>query len=96
MSDPTTPNAAPIGAAPTGAAPIDEALSGLGELAACDLALAKRFAGRIQACDEAQDDKAMALAGCYQRMARSYRQTLIVQARLRRELKAEARDDEVQ
>jgi hypothetical protein len=80
-------------APPIDAAPIDEALSGLSELAACDLRLAKRFAARIEACGDEADGKAMDLARSYQRMARSYRQTLIVQARLRRELKAEARQD---
>src|SRR5258705_5875141 len=75
------------------AAPIDDALTGLDDLVACDLRLAKRFCARIEACTDDQDDKAMSLARSYQRMARSYRQTLIVQARLRRELKAEAKDD---
>lgn len=75
------------------ATPIDAALTGLDELAACDLRLAKRFCARIEALPEDADDKAMALARSYQRMARSYRQTLVVQARLRRELKAEERQD---
>ncbi|WP_293678292.1 hypothetical protein [uncultured Phenylobacterium sp.] len=74
--------------------PIDAALEGLSDLAACDLRLAKRFAGRIEALPEDEDGKAMDLARSYQRMARSYRQTIVVQARLRRELKAEARADE--
>jgi hypothetical protein len=39
------------------------------------------------------DEHAMALARSYQRMARSYRQTLVVQMRLRREAKAEAKAD---
>ena len=82
-------------ATPIDAAPIDEALSGLSELAACDLRLAKRFCARIEACGDDEDDKAMNLARSYQRMARSYRQTLVVQARLRRELKAEAKADAV-
>ena len=77
------------------ATPIDEALSGLSELAACDLGLAKRFAARIHACGDDADDKAMDLAKSCQRMARSYRQTLVVQARLRRELKVEAKQDAV-
>src|SRR4051812_12917224 len=76
------------------APPIDAALEGLSELADCDLRLAKRFAARIEACTDEQDEKAMDLARSYQRMARSYRQTLVVQARLRRELKAEARQDD--
>ena len=75
------------------ATPIDTALEGLSDLAACDLRLAKRFCARIEACGDEDDDKAMNLARSYQRMARSYRQTLVVQARLRRELKAEARED---
>ena len=70
-----------------------EALDGLSELAACDLRLARRFAARIEALPQDADDKAMALARSYQRMARSYRQSIALQARLRRELKAEARDD---
>ncbi|TBR23341.1 hypothetical protein EPO15_06195 [bacterium] len=83
-------------APPIDAAPIDEALGGLSELAACDLRLAKRFCARIEACGDEDDGKAMDLARSYQRMARSYRQTLVVQARLRRELKAEAKADEVE
>jgi hypothetical protein len=75
------------------ATPIDAALAGLDELAACDLRLAKRFCARIEALPQDDDAKAMELARSYQRMARSYRQTLVVQARLRRELKAEAKAD---
>jgi len=77
------------------ATPIDDALTGLSELAACDLGLAKRFCRRIEACpeDPEGDERSIALARTYQRMARSYRQSVVVQARLRRELKAEARDD---
>jgi hypothetical protein len=75
------------------AAPIDDALTGLDELAACDLRLAKRFCARIEALADDDDAKAMELARSYQRMARSYRQTIVVQARLRRELKAEAKAD---
>ena len=77
------------------ATPLDEAMNGLSELAACDLGLAKRFATRIHACGDDDDEKAMDLARSYQRMARSYRQTLIIQARLRRELKVEAKQDAV-
>jgi hypothetical protein len=68
-------------------------LTGLDELAACDLRLAKRFCARIESLPEDDDDKAMDLARSYQRMARSYRQTLVVQARLRRDLKADARQE---
>jgi hypothetical protein len=75
------------------ATPIDAGLEGLNELAACDLTLAKRFCARIEACTDQEDERAMALARSYQRMARSYRQTLVVQARLRREAKAEAKAD---
>jgi hypothetical protein len=88
MSDPTSSNAAPVDATP-----IDAALGGLAELAACDLALAKRFAGRIEACGDDEDEKANSLARSYQRMARSYRQTLAMTLRLRRELKAEEQQD---
>ena len=72
------------------ATPTDEALDGLSELAACDLRLAKRFCARIEALPEDADDRACNLARSYQRMARSYRQSLALQLRFRRELKAEA------
>jgi hypothetical protein len=68
-------------------------LDGLSELAACDLRLARRFAARIEALPDDADDQAMRLARAYQRMARSYRQTLALQLRLRRDLKADAKAD---
>ena len=75
------------------ATPADEALSGLGELAACDLRLARRFCARIEACpdDAAGDERANGLARSYQRMARSYRQSVALQQRFRREIDADAR-----
>ena len=66
----------------------EEAL-GLAEIARHDLELARDFARRAL---EAQDnDEANRLARSYQRAARSYRQTLAVKARLKRDLAAAAR-----
>ncbi len=55
--------------------------AGLSELAALDLAMARDFAARAQAAE----DPAVAndLARSYQRVARSYRQTLALKAKLR-------------
>jgi hypothetical protein len=61
----------------------DEA-AGLSELAAHDLAMARDFAARAQA--ETDPSIAADLARCYQRMARSYRQSLALKVRLAREL----------
>jgi hypothetical protein len=61
----------------------EEAL-GLAEIAQHDLALARDFARRAQAA--ADSDEANRLARSYQRAARSYRQTLALKARLRRDL----------
>ena len=55
--------------------------AGLSELASLDLAMARDFAARAQAAEDA--DVANALARSYQRMARSYRQSLALKARLR-------------
>jgi len=55
--------------------------AGLSELAALDLAMARDFAARAQAAED--PDTANALARSYQRMARSYRQTLALKAKLR-------------
>ena len=63
----------------------EEAL-GLAELAQHDLALARDFARRAQAAEDA--DEANRLARSYQRAARSYRQTLALKARLKRDLAA--------
>ena len=62
--------------------------AGLSELAQLDLAMARRFAARA----EAAEDPAVAndLARSYERMARSYRRTLALKARLLRD-RAEAR-----
>jgi hypothetical protein len=57
--------------------------AGLTELAALDLAMARRFAARAQAAEDA--DEANGLARSYQRAARSYRQTLALKLRLKRE-----------
>ena len=65
----------------------EEAL-GLAELAMHDLALARDFARRAQAAED--HEEASQLARSYQRMARSYRQTLALKARLKRDLAATA------
>ena len=61
---------------------------GLAELAQHDLALARDFARRALAAEESEE--ASGLARSYQRAARSYRQTLALKVRLRRELAAAA------
>jgi hypothetical protein len=61
----------------------DEA-AGLSELAALDLAMARDFAARAQAAED--PDTANDLARSYQRMARSYRQSLALKVRLAREI----------
>jgi hypothetical protein len=58
--------------------------AGLSELAALDLAMAKDFAARAQAAEAPQ--VANELARSYQRMARSYRQSLALKVRLKREI----------
>src|SRR3989344_4017068 len=63
---------------------------GLSELAQHDLALARDFARRAQAAEDA--DEASRLGRSYQRAARSYRQTLALKARLKRDLAAAAKD----
>src|ERR1700743_3524450 len=55
--------------------------AGLSELAALDLAMARDFAARAQAAED--PETANALARSYQRMARSYRQSLALKAKLR-------------
>ena len=54
--------------------------AGLSRLAALDLALAEDFAARAR--DERDPDVANDLARSYQRMARSYRQSLALKVRL--------------
>ena len=66
----------------------EEEAQGLAELAQHDLAMARDFARRAQAAEDA--DEANRLARSYQRAARSYRQTLALKARLKRELAAAA------
>jgi len=61
---------------------------GLAELAQLDLAMARDFARRAQAA--ADTDEANRLGRSYQRAARSYRQTLALKARLKRDLAAAA------
>lgn len=61
----------------------EEAL-GLAELAQHDLALARDFSRRAQAAEDGEE--ASGLARSYHRAARSYRQTLALKARLRRDL----------
>ncbi len=66
----------------------EEEAQGLAELAQHDLAMARSFAARAQAAEDA--DEANRLARSYQRAARSYRQTLALKARLQRDLAAAA------
>ena len=58
--------------------------AGLAELAALDLAMARDFAARARAAED--PDVANALARSYQRMGRSYRQSLALKVRLAREI----------
>ena len=58
--------------------------AGLTRLAALDLAMAEHFAARAQTADD--PEVASRLARNYQRAARSYRQTLALKARLKRDL----------
>src|SRR5256885_7123913 len=58
--------------------------AGLSELAALDLVMAREFAARAQAAED--PDTASDLARSYQRMARSYRQSLALKVRLAREI----------
>src|SRR5215207_3703096 len=66
----------------------EEEAAGLAELARHDLAMARHFAERAHAAE----DPAVAnrLARSYQRAARSYRQTLALKARLKRDLQRAA------
>jgi hypothetical protein len=67
----------------------EEEAQGLAEIARHDLELARDFARRaLEATDNAEANR---LARSYQRAARSYRQTLAVKARLKRDLTAAAR-----
>ena len=63
--------------------------AGLTRLAALDLAMAEHFAERAQTADD--PEVASQLARNYQRAARSYRQTLALKARLKRDLAQAAR-----
>jgi hypothetical protein len=67
----------------------EEEAQGLAEIARHDLELARDFARR--ALEAEDNDEANRLARSYQRAARSYRQTLAVKARLKRDLAAAAR-----
>lgn len=67
----------------------EEEAAGLAEIARHDLELARDFARR--ALEATDNDEANRLARSYQRAARSYRQTLAVKARLKRDLAAAAR-----
>src|SRR6185312_4777315 len=58
--------------------------AGLSELAALDLVMAREFAARAQAAEDPQ--VANDLARSYQRVARSYRQSLALKVRLQREI----------
>src|SRR5512140_2856098 len=68
----------------------EEEAAGLAELAQHDLAMARDFAQRAR--DERDPDTANELARSYQRMARSYRQTLALKVRLARDLAAAERE----
>jgi hypothetical protein len=75
----------------TGAVDMTEDERGLDELAQIDLRLARVFAARAEAAED--PEVANGLVRSYQRAARSFRQTLALKHRLRRELKRELRDD---
>src|SRR3954468_4134374 len=64
--------------------------AGLFELAALDLAMARDFAARAQAAED--PDTANDLARSYQRMARSYRQTLALKVKLQSDMARAQRD----
>ncbi|WP_296595840.1 hypothetical protein [Phenylobacterium sp.] len=68
----------------------EEEAAGLSELAALDLATARRFSERAMAVED--PDVGNGLARTAQRAARSYRQTLALKVRLRRELSEQARE----
>ena len=69
-----------------------EQAAGLDELAANDLDMAREFSRRAKAAEDS--DEANDLARSYQRMARSYRQTLSLKVRLKRELLRAARENQ--
>jgi len=64
--------------------------AGLSELAALDLAMARDFAARAQAAED--PETASDLARSYQRMARSYRQSLALKVRLQADIQRAARE----
>jgi hypothetical protein len=66
----------------------EEEAQGLAELARHDLAMARHFAERAQAAEDAA--VANSLARSYHRAARSYRQTLAMKMRLKRDLQRAA------
>ena len=66
----------------------EEEAAGLAELARHDLAMAKHFAERAQAAEDPA--VANSLARSYQRAARSFRQTLALKAKLKRDLQRAA------
>ena len=66
----------------------EEEAAGLAELARHDLAMARHFAERAQAAEDPA--VANSLARSYQRAARSYRQTLALKAKLKRDLQRAA------
>jgi len=68
----------------------EEEAAGLAELAALDLAMAKDFAARARAAEDPAT--ANDLGRSYQRMARSYRQTLALKMRLAREMASHDRE----
>jgi hypothetical protein len=68
----------------------EEEAAGLAELAAMDLAMARDFAARARAAED--PEVANDLVRSYQRMARSYRQSLALKMRLAREIARAERD----
>ena len=64
--------------------------AGLSELAALDLAMARDFAARAQAAED--PETASELARSYQRVARSYRQSLALKVRLQAEIRRAERE----
>jgi hypothetical protein len=66
----------------------EEEAAGLAELARHDLAMARHFAERAQAAEDPA--VANSLARSYQRAARSYRQTLALKIKLKRDLQRAA------
>lgn len=67
-------------------------LAGLERLAERALAVAMRYADRLETLGPDEDERAVALSRPFQAAARSYRQSLALKARLRRELEGAEHD----